>query len=272
MESQNTAKWPNEEEYAELKQKAMSLAQLTFSGLEASSINQKEIFGDWSELCAVARKVDIVDGLFFQSVSQLVLSACPHLQVLESGLKLPVTSAAMKVIKSNTEKERTDIKLVADEREKTTYTPDHLVRNNRTGILHMMELKRTVGNYGKGSIKALSNKMQAAGLTARDVIYNDHGIDGILGVRVNIIDCSEEDHAIPGVRKLSELDEVFQIDVFNRLIPTLNAETARLVSQRLTHLFNEHTAERLKLNSVTDLAVLPTCSEKEDTGGFVGFG
>lgn len=186
-----------------------------------------------NEITTILRAVPVAEGRLLERGIALIANLNAGLVVLSGNLRLPVTKAATELVEMNDPKLYRSLSLDADSGGRKSYTPDLLILNQRTEVVHLVDVKRSLGSYEVSRIAELKNRMLAAALVVPDLLYKEHRRLQAKEVRVVILNAENQRTDIDGgVWPLSHLDHLLEV------------EGAGVVMANLRHLFQT----RIELN------------------------
>lgn len=168
------------------------------------------VSGDSEGLAALGRSITVDEGRLLESVVIALARRNPDIAVL-SGLKLPVSDAALALIERNADQGTiSSLSLDPEGRSRRHYHPDLVLANHRTAEAIVIDVKRSLGGYlGSSKLSELKTRMQAAGLVLPDILWRDHQRLAVKRVSVAIIDGSRTDQDVTeGIWSLARLDEL----------------------------------------------------------------
>lgn len=171
---------------------------------------RQAVSGDSEGLAALGRSITVDEGRLLESVVIALARRNPDIAVL-SGLKLPVSDAALALIERNADDGTiSSLSLDPEGRSRRHYHPDLVLANRGTAEAIVIDVKRSLGGYLGGSkLSELKNRMQAAGLVLPDILWRDHQRLAVKRVSVAIIDGSRTDEDVSeGIWSLARLDEL----------------------------------------------------------------
>jgi len=171
---------------------------------------RQAVSGDSGGLAALGRSITVDEGRLLESIVIALARRNPDIAVL-SGLKLPVSDAALALIERNSDEGTiSSLSLDPEGRSRRHYHPDLVLANRRTAEAIVIDVKRSLGGYLGGSkLSELKNRMQAAGLVLPDILWRDHQRLAVKRVSVAIIDGSRTDTDVSeGIWSLARLDEL----------------------------------------------------------------
>ena len=168
------------------------------------------VSGDSEGLATLGRSITVDEGRLLESVVITLARRNPDIAVL-SGLKLPVSDAALALIERNADEGTiSSLSLDPEARSRRHYHPDLVLANRRTAEAIVIDVKRSLGGYlGSSKLSELKNRMKAAGLVLPDILWRDHQRLAVKRVSVAIIDGSRADDDVSeGIWSLARLDEL----------------------------------------------------------------
>jgi hypothetical protein len=171
---------------------------------------RQAVSGDSEGLAALGRSITADEGRLLESVVTALAQRNGDIAVL-SGLKLPISDAALALIERNSDEGTiSSLSLDPEGRSRRHYHPDLVLANRRTAEAIVIDVKRSLGGYLGGSkLSELKIRMQAAGLVLPDILWRDHQRLAVKRVSVAIIDGSRTDTDVSdGIWSLARLDEL----------------------------------------------------------------
>jgi len=171
---------------------------------------RQAVSGDSEGLAALGRSITVDEGRLLESVVIALARRNVDIAVL-SGLKLPISDAALALIERNSDEGTiSSLSLDPEGRSRRHYHPDLVLANRLTSEAIVIDVKRSLGGYLGGSkLSELKIRMQAAGLVLPDILWRDHQRLAVKHVSVAIIDGSRTDHDVTeGIWSLARLDEL----------------------------------------------------------------
>ncbi|MBP2562245.1 hypothetical protein J2T08_001687 [Neorhizobium galegae] len=171
---------------------------------------RQAVSGDSEGLAALGRSITVDEGRLLESIVVALARRNGDFAVL-SGMKLPVSDAALALIERNSDEGTiSSLSLDPEGRSRRHYHPDLVLANRRTSEAIVIDVKRSLGGYLGGSkLSELKNRMQAAGLVLPDILWRDHQRLAVKRVSVAIIDGSRTDTDVSdGIWSLARLDEL----------------------------------------------------------------
>ncbi len=175
--------------------------ETTITGLAAS--------GGAEALETLGHNISTEEGRLLEAVVIALARRNSDLTVL-TGMKLPVTDAALAIIERNDTSKVQALSLDPENRSKRAYFPDLILANRSTSEAIVIDVKRSVTSYViGGKLNDLKTRMQAAGLVLPDILWREHDRLAVNRVSIGIIDGSKtETDATDGIWPLSRLDEL----------------------------------------------------------------
>jgi len=168
--------------------------------------------GSLEEAASVLRSVPVHEGRLLERGIDLLAACNPDLVVLSENIRLPLTPTAMQLVEHNEAHLYRGLTLDADTGGRRSYTPDHLIINRRTGIAHMVDVKRSLTSYEASRIAELKNRMLASALVVPDHVYKGHHRLVVKEVRVVILNAQGGRTDIKGgIWPLTHLDHVLEV-------------------------------------------------------------
>lgn len=171
---------------------------------------RQAVSGNSEGLAALGRSITVDEGRLLESVVIALARRNGNLAVL-SGMKLPVSDAALALIERNADDGTiSSLSLDPEGRSRRHYHPDLVLANRRTAEAIVIDVKRSLGGYLGGSkLSELKNRMQAAGLVLPDILWRDYQRLAVRRVSVAIIDGSRTNSDVSeGIWSLARLDEL----------------------------------------------------------------
>ncbi|KQV35762.1 MULTISPECIES: hypothetical protein [unclassified Rhizobium] len=166
-----------------------------------------------NEITTILRAVPVAEGRLLERGIALIANLNADLVVLSGNLRLPVTKAATELVEMNDPKLYRSLSLDADSGGRKSYTPDLLILNQRTEVVHLVDVKRSLGSYEVSRIAELKNRMLAAALVVPDLLYKEHRRLQAKEVRVVILNAENQRTDIDGgVWPLSHLDHLLEVE------------------------------------------------------------
>lgn len=203
----------------------------TMDAVRAAPRTRDTIYGDFSSIVSMARSVAYRESTLLERGLDRLLSAAPHLQVLKAHTPMPIVGAALELLKHNNWSALSALRLDSEVFYTSTYKPDHLVFNQNTAELVIIDQKR---NASLLSLPELRMRMMAAGLTAADWLYHQGYNLHIEHVQIAIVDCSDgKSNPDSGVFGLSDIDRLFRTEGVGQALMELRAELAQEVQLQL---------------------------------------
>ncbi|MFP5077412.1 hypothetical protein ACLE20_08885 [Rhizobium sp. YIM 134829] len=165
-----------------------------------------------TQVASILRAIPVAEGRLLERGIRLVAGSNPDLIVLTDNLRLPVTKAATEIVAMNEPTLVRSLSLDADQGGRKSYTPDLLILHRRTGIAHLVDVKRSLGSYEVSRIAELKQRMLAASLVVPDLLYKEHRRLHVAEVRVVILNAENQRSDIDnGVWPLTDLDHLVEI-------------------------------------------------------------
>ncbi len=165
--------------------------------------------GNAEALETLGRSISVEEGKLLEAVVIALARRNPDMTVL-TGMKLPVTDAALAIIERNDTSKVQALSLDPENRSKRAYFPDLILANRLTSEAIVIDVKRSIASYViGGKLNDLKTRMQAAGLVLPDILWREHDRLAVNRVSIGIIDGSKtETDAADGIWPLSRLDEL----------------------------------------------------------------
>jgi len=223
----------------DIKQMSPSLrtlvADVVEAALSASSL-QRALVAGMDEISSFLRAVPVAEGRLLERAIGLIAKRNPDLVVLTENLRLPVTRAATELVAMNDEALVKSLSLDADSAGRKSYTPDLLIINRATKVVHLVDVKRSLGSYELSRIAELKSRMLAAALVVPDLLYKEHRRLHVDEVRVVILNAENQRTDIDGgVWPLTHLDHLLEIAGAGAVM----AQLRDLFQQRVTDNWSE---------------------------------
>lgn len=174
---------------------------------------RQAVAGDSEGLAALGRSITVDEGRLLECVVIALARRNVDIAVL-SGLKLPISDAALALIERNSDAGTiSSLSLDPEGRSRRHYHPDLVLANRKTAEAIVIDVKRSLGGYLGGSkLSELKIRMQAAGLVLPDILWRDHQRLAVKHVSVAIIDGSRTDQDVTeGIWSLARLDELTDV-------------------------------------------------------------
>ncbi|RFC65930.1 hypothetical protein DYI37_00065 [Fulvimarina endophytica] len=172
------------------------------------------ILGRYIAVAALIRSVSFHEGKLLEDAMIAIGVANPDLVVLGSGVRLPVTAAALEAVAHNRSGALVGLSFDADAKAKSTYTPDLVTVNRRYRSALVIDVKRSLASYlDTHRLSELRTRMLAASLILPDWLYKERKRLAVDSVGIAIVDGSSgtSDHG-SGLWSLSEIDDLLEIE------------------------------------------------------------
>ena len=187
------------------------VTEVTASTLSVEAM-RKSFKGSLDKAASVLRSVPVHEGRLLERGIDLLAACNPDLTVLSQNIRLPLTQAALQLVEHNDARLYRGLTFDADTGGRKSYSPDHLIINKKTGIAHMVDVKRSLTSYEASRLADLKNRMLASALFAPDYLYKEHYRLSVQEVRVVILNAEGSRTNIKGgIWPLSHLDHLLEV-------------------------------------------------------------
>lgn len=156
------------------------------------------------------------DGVAQEKILGLIAQHVEELTVINSGLKFAIDPKYLSLIQSNDAARLADLQTDYDpEPRGSTYCPDALIINRKTGTACLVDFKRQVSTIETTKLNRIADNLTITRAQVRDFLYQKHRRMTINEDAVSwaIIDCSDQRDLPPrfkeaGVFELESLDVI----------------------------------------------------------------
>ncbi len=190
----------------------MELVKTAVDKTTPKQLMKRAASGDAESLEAFGRSLSVEEGKLLEAVVIALARRSTDLVVL-TGMRLPVTDAAVAIIEHNDRSKVRSLSIDPESKSKRGYFPDIVLANRNTAEAFVVDVKRSVASYALGNrLNELTTRMQAAGLALPDILWRDHDRLAVNHVSVAIIDGSKtEAESSDGIWSLSALDDLLNV-------------------------------------------------------------
>lgn len=145
--------------------------------------------GDLAELSRLSNAKPVTEGRIIEQAVRMLAACNPDLALLPSK-PLPLLPAAAELAKSNPAELLRGISFDSTMKTSTSYLPDLIAADRTSGVVHLIDVKRSLGHYNSGRVDELKFKMLTAALVVPDLIWRRYWREPVREVRIAIVDAS----------------------------------------------------------------------------------
>lgn len=176
----------------------------------SSDLIVSRLRGDLADLARLANAKPVAEGLLIEEAVRRLAASNSKLTLLAAH-PLPLLPAALELARRNTGELISGVSFDSTTKTTSTYLPDVVAFDSGCGIVHLIDVKRSLGHYNTGRVEELKLKMLAAALVVPDAVWRVTGVP-VQEVRIAIIDASGRSSPMAeGVVPLAELDQLIGV-------------------------------------------------------------